>query len=93
MARVKLSRTGFTELRHHPGVVKYVESRASAVLDQARATAPRDTEAYVRSLQAKTERHPSRTVVHVGATVRHALQVEGRHGTLSRALDAAGGRR
>jgi hypothetical protein len=94
MARTKvvLNGGGMRSLLKDSGVVDHLEGRMEDVLADAVANAPVDTGAYVDSLRLETVEHPTRTVVRVVADVDHALAVEAGTGTLSRALDAAGGR-
>ena len=65
--------------------------RIGRVLSKAEASAPVESGDYRRSLHTERVEHPTRPVLRVVADVDYALAVEGKHGTLSRALDAAGG--
>lgn len=91
--RVIINRAGLRDLLSDPAVVSHLEARMGPALSAARSSAPVETGAYARSLALVTEKHRTRTVVHLVARAKYALRVEGRHGILSRALDAAGGRR
>lgn len=90
--RIVLNSAGVRALLNDPGVTADLTRRMAPVLATAQATAPvGETGGYVASLRLWVDQHPTRTVVHVGSDTAYALQVEGAHGTLSRALDQAGG--
>lgn len=90
--RVVLNGRGMRALLHDNGVADYLEAQMAPALAEAQATAPvGETGNYKRSLRVWRDEHPTRVAVHMGSDVAYALQVEGAHGTLSRALDAAGG--
>ena len=80
-------------LRKEPGVVAELTSRMQHSLAAAKATAPEESGDYVGSLHIEHRDRPSRAAVLLAARVPYALQVEANHGTLSRALDEAGGER
>lgn len=93
--RVVLNAAGVRALLTDPGVEAMLTARMQPVLNTAKATAPiGETGGYAASLRLWTEVHrgrSARVAVHVGSDSAYALQVEGAHGTLSRAFDAAGG--
>jgi len=72
------------------GVRELVIDRAKRVLARAEETAPVETGDYKDHL-AITEDHTDRLAVRVGSSSHHAHLVEAKHGTMARALDAAGG--
>jgi hypothetical protein len=72
------------------GVVADLRARGELVASAARAAAPVKSGAFRAGITvwvAQTDR----VVVGVGSTVDHAAVVEAKSGTMSRALDAAGG--
>lgn len=87
MARVRLDSAGIAELLQSSGVRKVVDSAADAVADNARGA-------------AEVQRHGMRVLTDSGTsdraraivTIAHAggLGVQGKHGTLTRAVSAAG---
>lgn len=92
--RVVLNAAGVRALLTSPGVQSELEGRMAPVLAAAQASAPEKSGAYKASLRLWAEVHrgrSARVAVHVGSDADHALQVEGSHGTLSRAFDAVGG--
>lgn len=95
MARstVKLIPKGMRELLQSPEVVSMLESRMEPVLEAAKAD-PHDVSGdYENGLFMVTYigRNRARTRVQSGDPKGHIL--EAKYGILSRALDAAGGRR
>lgn len=90
MAKITLNHAGIAEVLKSAGVRDELTRRMERVLDQAKATAPVDTGAYRDSLHIEQVTH-DRAVVRVVSDTDHSLEVEADHGTLSRALDAAGG--
>ena len=88
--RVRLNHAGMRALLFAPGVRADLQRRGERVLAAAQASAPVDSGEYRASLRLIADDHPSRPAVHVGATVDYGMEVEADHGTLSRALDAAG---
>lgn len=72
------------------GVRDLLVARAEQVLSSAEANAPVRTGDY-KSRLAITEDHTDRLALRVGSSSPHAHLVEAKHGTLARALDAAGG--
>lgn len=90
-ARVVLNHRGLRSLLSHPGVVADLQRRGEAVAARARSTAPVQTGAYRDGITVWVEEHPSRTVVKIGSSAPHAAVVEADAGSLSAALDAAGG--
>lgn len=88
--RIDLEPSGMRELLKSAGVKAELQRRGERVLAAARAAAPVDTGAYKASLRLEVDEHPTRAAVHVGASVDYGMEVEADHGTLSRALDAAG---
>lgn len=92
--RIVLDPRGLKALLTSDGVRRHLEGQMGAALARARSTAPvGETGAYRESLRTWTEEHRTRVVVHMGSDVPYALVVNARTGHLSRALDAAGGRR
>lgn len=88
--KVVLNKKGMDELLNSQQVRDLLTAHGEKVLSEAQATAPVDTGEYRDSLhieQATTDR----AVVRVVAGTDHDWIVEARHGTLARALDAAGG--
>ena len=96
-ARVVMNVPAMVALRKEPGVVAELTSRMQHALAAAKATAPVGPEKgsthYVDSLRIEHRDRPSRAAVILAASVPYALRVEANHGTLSRALDEAGGER
>lgn len=90
--RVRLNGRGVKDLLRDPGVVAHMEERMGRALSTAQADAPVDTGAYRDSLHLETVANPTRTVVRLVADVDYSLAVEAKTGTLTRALDSAGGR-
>lgn len=91
-SRVRVISAGARELLNSSEVRAELLRRAERVLNAATADAVnyQVTGNYYRSIgieQATTDR----AVVRVRATAPHAHLVEAKHGTLARALDAAGG--
>lgn len=91
--KVVLNPAAFTALRHHPGVVAEMQRRGEVVLNAAKSKAPVRSGKYVNGLYVTTDRHPTRTVAHVVASAKHSMAVEARHGVLTRAIDAAQGKK
>lgn len=88
--KVKLNSAGMKALLNSAGVRAELTRRAGPVLAAAQSTAPVESGAYKAGLhieQATTDR----AVVRVAGSTDHDLIVESKHGTLARALDAAGG--
>ncbi|WP_169515674.1 HK97 gp10 family phage protein [Glaciibacter superstes] len=67
-----------------------VKAKAEQVAAAARASAPVDTGDYRDSIHVEVVHTPFRVVAKVVADSDHAMLVESKHGTLSRALRAAG---
>ena len=88
--RVRLNSAGMRALLHDPGIRADLVARGERVLAAAESSAPVESGAYRSSLHLVVDDHPSRVAVHVGASVDYGMEVEADHGTLSRALDAAG---
>jgi hypothetical protein len=89
--KVKLNHNTVQEyLDGDHGVSDLLERRADAILSRARAAAPVRSGDYRNSLHVETA-HTDRMVKRVVADVDYAWAVEATHGTLSRALDGAGG--
>lgn len=72
------------------GMREILMERAQRVLAKAEADAPVRTGTY-KSRLAITEDHTDRLALRVGSSAPHAHLVEATHGTMARALDAAGG--
>lgn len=72
------------------GVRELLMERAERVLAKAEASAPVKTGNYKAGLGI-SEDHTDRLALRVGSSAPHAHLVEAKHGTLARALDAAGG--
>lgn len=90
LSRLKLnSRTIQEYLDGAGGVDSQLHQRAESALSSAQSTAPVATGAYRDSLHIE-EDHTDRLVVRVVADVPYAMIVEADHGTLARALGAAG---
>lgn len=88
--RVDLVGKGMRELLGDPGVAVFLHERADLVAAAAKATAPVETGDYMRSIHVEEHREASnRVVARVVAGTDHCFEVEARHGTLGRALDAA----
>ena len=95
--RVRLLHDGMAELLNDPGVVDKVMEEARKVRDHARTIAPVASGAYRDSIEVtesstklKRDRKP-RFAANIGSDLPYAVAVEAHHGTLVRALDAAGG--
>lgn len=89
--KVTMNHRGLQEyLDGDHGVSDLLDTRASRILAQAQASAPVKSGDYRRSLHVETV-HTDRMVKRVVADVEYARAVEADTGTLSRALDAAGG--
>jgi hypothetical protein len=87
--RYKQSSRGIKEILNSGAVRDMLTAKAEPVLAAAQSSAPVASGAYLESLhieQATTDR----AVVRVVADVPYATAVEADHGTLARALDAAG---
>ena len=87
--KVVLSHGGIAALLKSDGVRADVSSRADRVAEAARAAAPVVSGAYRDSIES-FDVTTDRAVGRVGASVPYAESVEAAHGTLARALDAAG---
>jgi hypothetical protein len=72
------------------GVHEMLMERAQRVLSAAEASAPVLSGEF-KSRLGVTEDHTDRLVLRVGSSAPHAHLVEAKHGTMARALDAAGG--
>lgn len=93
MAHVKivLNHRGVRELLDSPGIRRDLEERGRRVLAQAEATAPEVTGEYRRLLgMVSTNARDGRAAVRIGSASDHTAAVEAAHGTLAKALDAAG---
>lgn len=86
----KLNHAGMAALLKSGEVRAFVTTRAERVLAAAKASAPVDTGAYRDGLHLE-EATTDRAVARVVGGSDHDLIVEADHGTLARALDAAGG--
>lgn len=90
-AKVKINPGGMGELLKSAGVRGFVTERAERVLSAAQSSAPvGETGDYKASLHIEQDT-TDRAVVRVVADVSYARIVEANTGTLSRALDSAGG--
>lgn len=86
---VQLNGHGVRVLLNDPGVRRYLTTLAEGVLSEAERTAPVWEGFYREGLhieQATTDR----VVVRVRSNTDHDWFVEADHGTLARAMDAAG---
>lgn len=72
------------------GVREILMERAQRVLAKAQVDAPVQTGNYKSGLGI-SEDHTDRLAIRVGSNSPHAHLVEAKHGTMARALDAAGG--
>lgn len=91
MARTKLNSRGMAELLKSSDVRGFITDRAERVLSAAQGSAPVGaTGDYKASLHIEQDT-TDRAVVRVVADVPYARIVEANTGTLSRALDSAGG--
>lgn len=90
--KVVLNEAGLNQLLRDPGVRADVDRRAEQVLDAARAEAPVHTGEYRDRLHIEhvTAANGIESV-RVTAGTDHDIYVEAEHGTLAKALDAAGG--
>lgn len=88
----KLNSGGIGELLHSGEVEAMLSGKMAAALSTAQANAPVKTGAYRAGLHLEVVQHPTRVVVRVAGSTDHDMIVEADHGTLARALDAAGGR-
>lgn len=88
--KVKMSKSGARAFLRSDSVSRALRPHAERVAAQARSAAPVDTGAYRDSIRTVTDT-TDRAVVRVVAGVPYARIVEARHGTLARALGAAGG--
>lgn len=90
-AKVKMNSRGMSELLKSGDVRDFVTERAQRVLSAAQSSAPVGaTGDYKASLHIEQDT-TDRAVVRVVADVPYARVVEANTGTLSRALDSAGG--
>lgn len=90
-AKVKLNSRGMGQLLKSGEVRDFVTERAERVLSAAQSSAPvGETGDYKASLHIEQDT-TDRAVVRVVADVPYARIVEANTGTLSRALDSAGG--
>lgn len=88
--RVELNHGGMRDLLNSPGVRAELTRRAERVLARAKPTAPVESGEYQASLHIEQDT-TDRAVVRVVAGTDHGMAVEANHGTLARALGAAGG--
>lgn len=93
--RVVMDPKGAAALLHSGQVADELKRRMRRVHAAAVATAPVDPREdgvhYRDSLRVEVDHAPSRVRARVVAGVPYGGKVEARHGTLARALDAAGG--
>lgn len=90
-SRVKLNSKAIQSLLDgDEGVREMLMERAQRVLSAAESSAPVKSGTY-RDRLGITEDHTDRLALRVGSSAPHAGLVEARHGTMARALDAAGG--
>lgn len=90
--RVELNHAGMEQLLKSAELAAHLRDRGARVADAIRATAPVITGQY-RDGVTVIEEVTDRAVVRIGSTAPYADQVEAEHGTVARALDAAGGAR
>ena len=89
--KIELNHASMEELLKSDEVRSALEDRARRVLAAAKANAPVRTGAYRDGLHVEIREHASRVVARVVGGSDHDMIVEAKHGTLARALDAAGG--
>ncbi|WP_345454855.1 hypothetical protein [Nocardioides marinquilinus] len=87
-----MNTAGARAILRDPGVVAELEARARRSLAAARAAAEqfKQTGNYLNGLDVEVIT-TDRVVARVVARAPHSHLVEARHGTLARAIDAAGG--
>lgn len=89
MARAKIhidfDEMFFDRTLNSPAVRGLVDQAAYQALGEAKATAPVDSGEYRDSLHIEHVMHAHRQTAVVAADVPYALDVEARHGTLTRA--------
>lgn len=89
----KLNAAGVADVLQSDDIARELTARMEAALAKAQADAPVDSGAYRASLRLVQTVFDNRVAVSLVAEVAYALAVEADTGTLSRALDAAGGER
>jgi hypothetical protein len=89
ITRVRMNGRGAAEILNSGGVRAGITPFAEQVLGAAQSIAPVESGAYRASL-AILQDSTDRVAVRVVADVPHSYIVEARHGTLARALGAAG---
>ncbi len=82
---VQFNEAFFVELGRSPAVVARLRAKAERIAAEARATAPKDTEAYTNSIHVEQAERNGRTVMLVIADDPGALAIEARTGNLARA--------
>lgn len=87
--KVELHHSAIGDMLQGAGVRADMLARAERAAEAARAAAPVVSGTYRDSIEAYTVT-TDRAVGRVGSSVPYAGTVEANHGTLSRALDAAG---
>jgi hypothetical protein len=89
--RVKLVRSGVKELLLSGPMAAAMQIRAERVAAEIRRTAPVVTGNYRDHVFARTHKGPTRYTGQAGSSVDYAAQVEARHRTMGRSVNAAGG--
>lgn len=91
MARIALNHKAMQAmLDGGNGVRELLRGKAEAVANAGRSNAPVLTGNYRDRIEVREE-HTDRIAFRIGSTSPHAHLVEAKHGTMARALDAAGG--
>lgn len=90
LQRLNLSYSGIGEILRGAETRAFLTDKAEAVLAAAKSIAPVESGAYRDSLTIVQDT-TDRAAVRVTSSLDYAMVVEARTGTLSRALDAAGG--
>lgn len=86
MPDVQMNDGFFRSILRSDAVEALTRAAAQRVLIEAKAKAPVKTGAYRDSLQIVKVHHANRDTYEVGSDRDYALLVEGRHGTLGRAV-------
>lgn len=87
MADVEINDAFFERLGRSPEVTQLCVDVAETIAAGARASAPRDTEAYANSIHVEVVQRSRRNVALVIAEDPKALLIESKTGNLSRALN------
>lgn len=89
MAKLTLNHGGFPDL-FAQWAEKDGANRAERIASAQRSAAPVDSGDYRESVQVTQDQHGDRPVFHIGPTVAYGMEVEAKHGTVARSIDAGG---